>query len=53
MRLERDREIFWIRIRDLMRVISWFFFFFYIKFGFRDWMGWVKWVKIGYFRHFA
>ena len=31
--------------------MSWFYFL--IKSRLRDWVGWVKWVKIGYFRHFA
>jgi hypothetical protein len=29
------------------------FFFFLIKSGLKDWVGWVKWIKKGYFRHFA
>ena len=29
------------------------FFFFKIKSRLRDWVGWVKWFKIGYFRHFT
>ena len=35
-----------------------FMVFYFIKFGLRDWMGWVKWLKYGildisYFRHFT
>jgi hypothetical protein len=43
VRGERDREFHGL------------FIFFIIKYNLKDWVVvyWVKWVKIGYFRHFA